>query len=207
MIVLTGATGALGGELLTRLLLRGERIVCLARRRGEETPQKRIERIIGKHENVKVLSGDICEPWCGIGEDEIVRLRGKITKVVHAAASISFWDRAEAEATNVRGVENVLALAEALQITEFHHISTAYVCGAAAKFSEDDALQSGIHRPRNVYEETKQKGEALVRLWASMQKDRHFSIYRPSILIGRQNGTTPTFDAYYGWFKDRKSVV
>ncbi len=208
MILLTGATGALGGELLKRLVLREEgRIVCLSRARGEETPQERIERIVGKTEKVDVLSGDICEPWCGVGEDGLARFRGKVTKVVHAAASISFWDRAEAEATNVRGVENVLALAEALGVKEFHHISTAYVCGAAAEFSEEDVLQSGVHRPRNVYEETKQKGEVFVRLWANMEKGRCFSIYRPSILIGRQNGATPTFDAYYGWFRPIHSIV
>ncbi|MBI1998987.1 MAG: SDR family oxidoreductase [Parcubacteria group bacterium] len=206
-ILLTGATGALGGELLKRLILRGESVVCLSRARGEETPRERIERTTGRNEKVEVLSGDICEPWCGVSPEARAHFRGRVAKVIHCAASISFWDRAEAEATNIRGVENVLALAEALGAREFHHISTAYVCGAAAEFAEGDIPQNGTHRPRNVYEETKQKGEALVRLWANIEKGRCFSIYRPSILIGRQNGTTPTFDAYYGWFRPIHSIA
>lgn len=203
-VLLTGATGALGGELLKRLVTQGEHLICLTRARGEMLAQERIRQIVGKDErNVEAVTGDICESWCGIGEDAVLRLRGRVAKVIHTAASISFYDRAEAEAANVRGVENVLALADALGVYEFHHVSTAYVCGGATEFSENDIPEpNGVNKPRNVYEETKQKGEALVRMWASLApQNRRFSIYRPSILIGRQDGTTPTYDAYYGWFK------
>lgn len=204
IILLTGATGALGGELLKMLLARGEHVVCLSRGCGGASPQERVKRIIGGDDKVEVIAGDICEPQCGVGTDEIARLKGRV-KIIHAAASISFndRDRSEVEAANVRGVENILALADALGVNEFHHVSTAYVCGDTAEFSENDVPEpNGANEPRNVYEETKQKGEALVRTWASFAPSiRRFSIYRPSILIGRQDGMTPTYDAYYGWFK------
>lgn len=208
VILLTGATGSLGGEILKRLILRGEHTICLSRGRGEEPPQERIEQITGKNEKVEVLPGDICKPWCDVGENGLARFRGTITKIIHAAASISFWDRAEAEAANVRGVQNVLALAEALGVDEFHHISTAYVCGGATEFSENTIPKNDTHQPRNAYEDTKQRGEALVRTWADISSARRrFTIYRPSILIGRQNGTTPTFDAYYGYFRPLHGIA
>lgn len=203
LTLLTGATGALGSELLKRLVARGEKVVCLVRGKGGEPPEARMARVLpgAADGTVEVIAGDICKPWCGVPQEVISHFRGRVLRIVHAAASISFWDEAEAESTNVRGVQNILALAEALGVMEFHHIGTAYVCGAAREFSEADVPRPAVNPPRNVYEKTKQQGEELVRWWVTSQRGRRFSIYRPSILIGRQDGTTPTFDAYYGFFR------
>lgn len=199
LILLTGATGALGSELLKLLISDGRAVVCLVRGKGGETPQERIKKIIGESQNVKIISGDICQSRCGISDSDQALYWGRISKVVHCAASISFWNRPEAEAANVGGVQNVLELAGVLNVNEIHHISTSYVSGGADEFGEVFS-SSIINRPRNVYEETKQIGEFLIRTWAASHADRRYSIYRPSILVGRQDGTTPTFDAYYGWF-------
>ena len=158
--------------------------------------------IAGKRAAVKVIEGDITKPLCGVSDLDLGLWRGRVKRVVHCAASISFDDAKETEATNVGGVINALKLADELGITEFHHVSTTYVGGAAERFSEDEieGLQNK-YPPRNTYEATKQSGERCVRLWASFRNGRRYAIYRPSILIGRQDGTTPTFDAYYGYFK------
>lgn len=198
--LLTGATGALGGELLKRLVADGKTVVCLTRGKGEETARERVKKIIGEGPDIAVIPGDICQPQCGISDNDKELFRGQVANIVHCAASISFWNRAEAEATNVGGVQNVLELAEVLGVNEIHHISTSYVSGGADEFDENTPLSSITHHPRNVYEETKQTGEALIKTWAESHSLRQYSIYRPSILVGRQDGTTPTFDAYYGWF-------
>jgi nucleoside-diphosphate-sugar epimerase len=37
----------------------------------------------------------------------------------------------------------------------------------------------------------------MVRAWALKRDDRRFTIFRPSILVGCEDGTTSTFDGYY----------
>ena len=117
-------------------------------------------------------------------------------------ASVSFSDKKANYAANVEGVRNVLELADVLNVPQLTHVSTAYIAGNASTFSEND-LPSVIlkYRPRNIYEETKRIGESMVRAWGLRNNYLRYTIVRPSILIGREDGTSPTFDAYYKYLK------
>lgn len=193
-ILLTGATGALGYELLTRL----RDVVCLVRPKGLQDAFSRIADLVGLRDDVKAVAGDITEKFCGIAPADMTKLRGKIGAIVHCAASISFVDERLSHATNVLGVKNMLNLADELGVHQLHHISTVCVSGDARHWNESSHILSKRNF-RNCYEETKSLGEIEIRRWGDCN-GRRYTIHRPSILIGREDGTTPTFDAYYGYF-------
>lgn len=204
-ILLTGATGALGSMLLQRLCHQGYNVVCLVRGNDCSEAHARIRAIVGEQDNIKVVRGDVTEPRCGISDIDRELLVGRVRRVLHSAASVNFQDRREAHLTNVSGTLHVLELTDLLDASHVMHISTAYVVGDAPYLSEQD-LSLG-QRFRNSYEESKFVGERVVRAWALKRDDRRFTIFRPSILVGCEDGTTSTFDGYYRYCEPLHYVV
>lgn len=202
-ILLTGATGALGTMLLPRLLDKGYRVVCLVRSMPGEHPSKRLPGYDPRQ--VIAIHGDITADQCGVSAADLELWKHRITFMLHCAASISFTDGDATSAANIDGVSNALELAERLGIPTFRHVSTSYIAGDSEWFSEQDLLTS--QRWRNPYESTKYVGETQVRAWGLNHPDRKYDIYRPSILIGCEDGTTPTFDAYFGYFRPIDTVA
>ena len=196
-VLLTGATGALGSMLLPRLVAKGYRVLCLVRPKGGLSGEVRFLNSLPP--STELVNGDILQPQCAVDESSIMRWQGKIGSLIHCAASINFDLDNQGFATNIDGVKNTLSLADRLGVVNFHHISTAYVAGDAENFDETDFYNDQTWR--NLYEQSKYIGEGLVRSWAMHEVDRRFTIYRPSILIGCNDGYTPTFDGYYGHFR------
>lgn len=58
-ILLTGATGALGSMLLSRLCREGYDVICLVRAKDDSEARARIHDISGEYKNVKVIRGDV----------------------------------------------------------------------------------------------------------------------------------------------------
>lgn len=201
VILMTGATGALGSEMLPLMLRKGYDVVCLVRASDTAAAQKRIDAIAGSgHPNLRVVRGDITKSQCGIADADLRQLHEwRVTRIFHCAASINFQDRDAAYSTNVNGVKNVIGLADTLGVRNIIHVSTAYVAGEAKLLRETDLPEPANFCPRNVYEATKQTGEALIRAWAR-QKDRRYSIIRPSIIVGRKDGSAPSFYGFYRFF-------
>lgn len=206
-ILLTGATGALGRALLVELTSSGHHVVCLARPQGSLSANERVRKIVREMKanpnRVSVVPGDVLMPRCGIRVQDKEIYRGRIDVIVHCAASISFDKKDEAltQATNVTGVQEMLALAEDLCVGNIAHVSTAYVAGNADAYTERNFYIG--QQWRNPYEETKHVGEMLIKGWAGSDAyNRAFTIYRPSIIVGSVlNGWTPSFDAFYGYFR------
>lgn len=204
-ILLTGATGALGSMLLHRLSEQGYQVVCLVRGKNRSEARARIRAIVGDRENVKVICGDTTEPRCGISDIDRELLVGRVKRVLHCAASINFMDKNETQVTNVAGLLHVLELTDILDAWHVIHVSTAYVVGNAPYLSEN-SLSLG-QRWHNPYEESKFVGEKMVRAWALKRDERRFTIFRPSILVGCEDGTTPTLDAHYKYLEPLHRVA
>ncbi|HET8580975.1 MAG TPA: SDR family oxidoreductase [Candidatus Paceibacterota bacterium] len=196
-VLLTGATGALGSVLLERLTRKGYRVICPVRTSPGQHPSERIRGY--QRDQVIAIRGDITASQCGVSESDIAQWKNEIDSFIHNAASISFTKPDETNRTNIGGVVNALELAERLGIRQFRHISTAYIAGTADAFTEDDLLIG--QQWRNGYEHTKYVGETMVQAWGLNHPDLRYEIYRPSILIGEKDGTTRTWDAYFGYFK------
>jgi nucleoside-diphosphate-sugar epimerase len=198
-ILLTGATGALGSLIVQRLSREGYELVCLVRAKSRTEARARIQRVIGHRENVRAIRGDITEPRCGISDLDRELLAGRVKRVLHCAGSISFQDKNATQLANVAGTFHVLELMDILDAWHVLHVSTAYVVGDAPYLAERSV--SIGQRLRNPYEESKFVAEKMVRAWALKRDERRFTIFRPSILVGCEDGTTSTFDGHYGYFQ------
>jgi len=214
-ILLTGASGLIGRYLMKDLLLQGHSLVVLSRRKGVYSAKDRIESIIKDWEDrlqrrlvrPHVVEGDIRNPFCGlelensVGTKKILSLPrsvGTIDTILHSAASLRFEKDHTGEEpvrSNVEGARNAIALAEALGVSQYHHISTAYVCGksGSAAVSPSD-LEVG-QAFQNIYEESKLQAEQLVHQASGISSK---TIYRPSIVVGdSETGFTSTFSTIY----------
>lgn len=208
-VLLTGATGFVGGELLRRLVRRDAReIVCLVR---GETEQDAAERgrareaaLFGASAGsacsgrIRWVRADLERPRLGLSEAAFRALAAGVDEIFHCAASVDFDLPLEvAHRINVGGVEELVALARAAgpDFVRFHHVSTAYVAGRRsgsvdARFlPPDDACLF-----RNTYERTKARAERFLRA----QGDVAISVYRPSIVAGdTDTGRTDNWNVLY----------
>jgi nucleoside-diphosphate-sugar epimerase len=192
-ILLTGATGFLGMEVLARLLERTDHdVLCLVRAGDEVAAEARLDAVLAKlyrdaspyRGRVRALHGDLTTG--------IAAPRGEVDVVCHCAASISFdLPLEEAREINVEGTRAMLELARAAGARRFVHVSTAYVAGThAGPFTED---MRGVDF-RNTYEQTKCEAEEMF----DDVTDLDVAIARPSIVMGESDtGWTPAFNVLY----------
>jgi long-chain acyl-CoA synthetase len=206
-ILLTGATGFLGMELLARYLERTDRrVYALVRGADDREVALRMEATLrslfgaghGYLERVVPVRGDITRPHLGLAIDRD-HLAERVTEIVHGAASVSFELSLDASrAINVDGTRRVLEFAEQCHghggLRRLSYISTAYVAGEHdGLFSEDD-LDVG-QRFRNAYEQSKFEAEHLV---ADARAQLPITVLRPSIVVGEHDtGWTPSFNVLY----------
>jgi thioester reductase-like protein len=207
-LLLTGATGFLGMELLARYLERTDRTVyALVRARDDAEAQERLRAAVARvvdapgrfDHRLLAVRGDLALPGLGISRSRRLALAESVTEIVHSAASVSFTlPLQEAREINVEGTRRMLELAELCtahgSLRRFAYVSTAYVAGdATGTFGEDDHdVGQGF---RNTYERTKWEAERLVRAHAERLP---VQIFRPSIVVGEQEtGWTAAFNVIY----------
>lgn len=209
-VLLTGATGFLGREILWRLL-RGTRdeVVCLVRAESDEKAAARLAEVLDgarpepltsdQRARARAVSGDITEERLGLTPARWDELASELGRIVHGAASVRFdMPLEEARAVNVTGTERVLELALAAtgrgRLERFDYIGTAYVAGTRAGPVGEEELDAGqgFH---NTYERTKFEAEKLVR---ERRSDLPARLFRPSIVVGdSRTGFTSSFKVMY----------
>ncbi len=207
-IVLSGATGFLGGEVLARLLMRERRPIYVLIRAGNKAEaQARLEatliELMGSaapwSDRTVAIPADLTQPRLGLDRDRHSWLARRAEWVIHCAASVSFTlGLPESRAINVEGTNRMLDLAAgahrrgALQC--FTHVSTAYVAGTHdGTFGERDLDLGQEHR--NPYERSKLEAEKEVR---ARSGELPVQVFRPSIVVGdSRTGWTPAFNVLY----------
>jgi nucleoside-diphosphate-sugar epimerase len=192
-VLLTGATGFLGMEVLARLLERTDReVLCLVRAADHAAAEARLDDVLAKlyadaspyRARVRALEGDLTRGVSAPGEE--------IDVVCHCAASITFdLPLDEAREINVDGTRAILELAREAGARRFVHVSTAYVSGTHSGEFTEDMLGTDF---RNTYEQTKCEAERIVGEVSGME----VAIARPSIVMGESDtGWTPAFNVLY----------
>jgi nucleoside-diphosphate-sugar epimerase len=186
-ILLTGATGAIGSDLLRRLAGREGPAVKVLVRRSDSDPIERVRSLLSYAEisaTVDVIEGDICAgPDLGVRADALVDLRRETTHIIHSAGSTSFTlPITAARRANVDGSRNVLDFARncpALECGAF--LSTVYVSGKrCGDFAESDFGDAGLGFV-NSYEESKAEMEDMI---SAAMSDLPLILVRLSTVIG-----------------------
>jgi long-chain acyl-CoA synthetase len=208
-LLLTGATGFVGMEVLARQLERTDRgVIALVRAEDDDEAQARVDRVVadlfGRRARryagrVEAVAADLTAPGLGLGARAADALAEEVSDVIHAAASVSFaLPLDESRAINVTGTERVLELAELAHerggLRRFAYVSTAYVAGThEGTFTEAD-LDVGQDF-RNAYERSKLEAERIVH---ERGERLPVTILRPSIVVGdRRSGWTASFNVLY----------
>ncbi len=210
-IVLTGATGFLGQELV-RLLLRDRSeasLVLLIRENAKESAAQRLEKLLarcctetesaGARRRIEAFATDTARDRCGLSERDWAAIADGATRVIHSAAAVRFDASAEeARRANVGGTRNLLELGDEIArrgtLLSYVHVSTAFVAGCRTGIVREDELDVG-QRFRNSYERSKCEAEAMVRERA---KALPVVIVRPSIVVGdSRTGVTTSFHTMY----------
>jgi thioester reductase-like protein len=196
-VLLTGATGFVGREILSRFLERDDRhVFALVRAKNDDEAADRLPA----HARLTAVAGDIERRNLGLAGSSGERLRREVTTVLHCAASVSFdMPLEESRSVNVEGTRRVLDFARSCTPLErFSYVSTAYVAGEPGGLFREDELAVGQHF-RNPYERSKFEAELALR---SEGADLPLQILRPSIVVGDSStGHTSSFNVLYGPLK------
>ena len=210
-VLLTGATGFLGKEILCQAASdrRIEELVAVVRPETVRDPKtKEVVKVLSPQQRGALLlkrlhlkpsqarkfrfvEGDIEKPDLGLAATELQALRRSLTHVIHCAASVSFDDPYEASfRANVLGCKNALAFSRAVQDTPdsafVAHVAieTSYIHGRKRRsMAQENALVFPRHFYNNYYE--------LTKAMASIETDRaliehglRVAQLLPSIVIG-----------------------
>jgi thioester reductase-like protein len=209
-LFLTGATGFVGNEILTRWLERSDRrVYAIVRADDDAAAAERLrpglESAFGEEGadpdgRLVALAGDLEEPGLGLAAEKRDELAREVDVVLHAAASVSFTlGLEESRRINVEGTRHMLDFAESCdRLERFTYVSTAYVAGTHPGVFREDQLQEG-QEFRNAYEQSKFEAERLVHQRSRLMP---VQVLRPSIVVGeRPSGWTSSFNVLYGPLK------
>ena len=196
-VLLTGATGFVGGEVLNRFLQQqGRRVYALVRAKDDDAAAQRLP----SHARLTAVAGDIEAPRLGLSPETAARIEEEVTRVVHCAASVSFdLGLEESRRINVEGTRHVVELAERCRgLERLTYVSTAYVAGEPRRLFHEDELDVG-QRFRNPYERSKFEAERMLR---ERGDGLPLQVLRPSIVVGdSRTGRTTSFNVLYGPLK------
>jgi thioester reductase-like protein len=203
--LLTGATGLLGSYLLRDALEAGRRMAVLIRPCRSESARDRTESLLARWERANrrvlprpvVIEGDLSQADLDLDAASVRWIGRHCRAVIHNAASLTFHgsDRSsEPWLTNVEGMRRMLELCRATGIRQFHHVSTAYVCGTRSGRILESELDEG-QQFSNDYERSKVEAEKILRSARCLDS---LTVYRPSIIVG--DSRTGYTSAYHGLY-------
>lgn len=194
-LLLTGATGMIGREILARAASDGrfDRVLCLVR-----PPIDRFHVLLtglglGASTRIAAIGGDVTEPNLGISDPHVL---DDVTHVIHCAATVAFdHPLEEARRINVGGTRTVLSVCRRLpKLARLDAVSTSYVAGKRRGLIMETEL-AGDHGFHNTYEQTKYECEVLLR---DAMRELPIAVQRPSIVVGdSRTGRTGSWKVLY----------
>jgi dihydroflavonol-4-reductase len=176
MILITGATGFLGAELVRQLTDQGSQVRALRRENS------RIPDILEKNSRVE---------WCTADINDFSSLEDvfeDVTQVYHCAAFVSLdaKDKFKLIKVNIEGTSNVVNLCAAYQ-ARLLHVSSVAALGEPKKgmqITEDDYWEYSAQA--HAYAISKYEGE--MEVWRGIAEGLDAVIVNPSVIIGAGAG-------------------
>lgn len=220
-VLLTGATGFLGCNLLNQLLKRTHYHIYLLVRSG--TQEEAFNRINSKYQfyfgeplsdlekkRVVVIQSDIEKNNLGLSPEDYKNLSEKIDSIIHSAALVKHYGNYELfYSANVQSTVNLLELCKLTRLKDFHYISTASILNFCSDlehgeytYTEEDSPKL-FEKQNNVYIETKYQGEQQVIKYRG--KGVKSNIYRVgNLALMAKNGRAQENieeNAFFNWLK------
>ncbi len=198
VILLTGATGFVGAQLLHQLLAQTTHsIICAVRAPNEGAAYQRLHKALAQQgltsdgfERVQVQLVDLEQPQLGLPDIDFANLSNKLTAIIHNAANTSVMrDYQSLRAANALSTGELLKLA-AVNTIPFHLVSTIAVAPRNNPTTENSAEQnaldenfipihSGLH---DGYQQSKWVAEQMTAI--AQQKGYAINVYRLARVTG-----------------------
>ncbi len=175
-VLVTGATGFVGGHLVQRLSTEGAIVKALARR-----PDR--DRYIKDLPNVEVVMGDVTD------SQSMKDVMQNVDYVFHVAAALG-GNIHHQKLVNVDGTNHVVYGAVTNNVKRLVHVSSiAYYGFPVPELITEEQAINPTNSPYNI---TKASAEAILRTIAQ-SKGLSYSILRPAMIYGaRSNAWTKT---------------
>lgn len=195
MILVTGATGLVGGNLLWYLLQENERVIAIRRASSNmdalrnifsfytSEPDKYLARIDWKLADV--LNPDsICEAMC------------EVTIIYHCAAIVSLDNNIDTILeTNIIGTKNIVEAALHANIQKLCFVSSITACGREENKHEIDENSVWTDGPnRSLYSRSKYYSEQ--EIWKGIQQGLNAVIVNPGVILGVSGNNSGSFQLF-----------
>ncbi|MCB0390796.1 MAG: SDR family oxidoreductase, partial [Bdellovibrionales bacterium] len=202
-VLITGATGVLGSEVLKVLVTQGHTVYALVRARNESHLLARKHKllnylnIINYHKSIEMIKADVTQNNWGVSDKKIKTLTDKVEYIIHIAGEVKLnQNEKEAFLNNVKPVEHLLDFwTHFSQIIKIDIVTTVGVGGSSYKLLPEKFLdkEPNFH---NEYEHSKYKVEKLVQ--DSISRGVPITIHRPSMIVGDSStGKVQSFQVFY----------
>ncbi len=189
--LITGATGFVGKHLIERLLARPNSIILTITRPVSVSKlyEMASERYGVGAKRIFCLPGDITKPFCGLSEDMLGALKGKVHHFFHLAAKYDMTATDEENfASNVDGTKYATDVINSVGGV-YHYTSSIAVAGDFNGIFFETMFNEGQLFDHS-YLESKFKGEEYARNNSKVP----IRIYRPGMIVGSsKTGEAGTF--------------
>jgi nucleoside-diphosphate-sugar epimerase len=187
-VLVTGAAGLVGTELVSQLLEKGYRVKALY----NKTPLRDFQ-----HKHLVTVHCDLLDIM------SLEEAMQDVESVYHCAGYISFSPRKRRQLlkVNVEATANVVNVALQAGIKKLLHVSSVAALGRLRKEEINENMQWSPATSNSVYAQSKYMGE--MEVWRGIAEGLEAVIVNPTIILGAGNweeGSTEIFKSVYDGF-------
>jgi nucleoside-diphosphate-sugar epimerase len=195
MILVTGATGLVGGHLVWHLLQKNEQVYAIKRNSSNLQPLRTIFSFYTNEPDIYLSrinwkKADVLSP------ESLISAFSGIKTVYHCAAIVSLGNGSEnLIETNVQGTENVVKAALESCIDKLCFVSSIAACGHAEK---NELIDENTHfsnlESRSAYSQSKYLSEQEV--WKGIEAGLKAVIVNPGVILGVSGTNTGSSELF-----------
>ncbi|WP_299411693.1 non-ribosomal peptide synthetase [Acaryochloris sp. IP29b_bin.148] len=206
-LLLTGATGFLGGYLLAELLDKtSAQIYCLVRAENEAQGAAKLKANLESYglwdresgKRIIPVLGDLAKPRLGLSSEQFQSLSTQVQVIYHNGAWVNFLaDYQTLKAANVLGTQEVLRLACTIRTKPVHLVSTFSVFSVGDRKHKSILLETDVPRHGDQLQSGYAQSKWVAEQLACQARERGLpvAIYRPGRVTGHsQTGQGNTGD-------------
>jgi nucleoside-diphosphate-sugar epimerase len=170
-VILTGASGLLGGHVAELLSARGDKVRAMVRRTSNR-------KVLEKLANVELFEGTVERA------DKVREAVDGVDAIVHCAGIVKARSADEFFSVNVGGTSNLVEAARKLRgkLKRFVHVSSLEACGPSA---DGKPVPADQENPVTAYGRSKLASEKVV---LSARDDIPVVLLRPGAIYGPRDG-------------------